>query len=167
MARETAPFYIPAQNITCPLARFHLGIDNPDVRDLARILVGWTDAVNEQIGTKFLTSAYRLDRPYNYIAYFSYPASGLEPDVIIGICNAGAAQRTVQRYSSVTGDRVNSPVSGIGAACGECTAYVLQTGTPTLSVGCNGSRPGINLREDELLLAAPSESWMCSLITGA
>jgi len=166
MAREKPPFYVPAQNISCPLARFHLGIDKPDIRDLAKTLVRWSDALNEQIGAEFLTTAYRLDRPYNYIAYFGHPTSGLRADVVITICNARGAQRMVQRYSSATGERVNSPVSGIGAACGGCTAYVLQKQTPTVSVGCNGSRPGLNLTEDQLLLAAPSDSLMAKLMMG-
>jgi len=40
-------------------------------------------------------------------------------------------------------------------------------GLPTVSVGCNGSRPGINLEEDELLLAAPFGSRMSQLMIKA
>ncbi len=163
-ARESEPFYIPAENISCPLARFHLGIEKPDLKSLAQTLVGWTDAVDQETGLKFLNSAYRMNQPYKYIAYFGYPTNGLKPDVIIKICNAEEAQHMVQRYSALTGERVDSPISGIGAACGECTAYILMTGLPTVSVGCNGSRPGINLREDELLLAAPFSSRMSRLM---
>jgi uncharacterized protein (DUF169 family) len=165
-ARQGESFHIPAENINCPLARFHLGIEQTDLKSLANTLVGWTDAVDEKTGLKFLKSAYRLNRPYRYIAYFCYPANGLKPDVIIKICNAEEAQHMVQRYSALTGERVDSPISGIGAACGECTAYVLMTGLPTVSVGCNGSRPGINLRDDELLAAAPVGSTMFQLLIG-
>jgi uncharacterized protein (DUF169 family) len=35
-----------------------------------------------------------------------------------------------------------------------------------VSVGCNGSRPGINLRDGELLLAAPFNSKMSRLMIG-
>jgi uncharacterized protein (DUF169 family) len=164
--RESEPFYIPAGNINCPLARFHLGVDKSVLKSLAQTLVGWTDAVDEKTGLKFLKSAYRLNRPYRYIAYFCYPANGLKPDVVIKICNAEEAQHMVQRYSALTGERVNSPISGIGAACGECTAYVLMTGLPVVSVGCNGSRPGINLRGEELLVAAPVGSTMSQLLIG-
>jgi len=105
-----------------------------------------------------------MDRLFKYIAYFSYPAIGLKPDVIIKICNPQEVQQIIQRYSSLTGERVHSPISGIGAACGECTSYVLMTGLPTVSAGCNGSRPGINLKDDELLLAAPFSSKMSRLM---
>jgi len=163
-AREAEPFYIPAENISCPLARFHLGIEKPDLKSLAQTLVGWTDAVDQETGLKFLNSAYRMNQPYKYIAYFGYLTNDLKPDVIIRICNPEEIQQIVQRYSSLTGERVDSPISGIGAACGECTAYVLMRGLPVVSVGCNGSRPGINLREDELLLAAPFGSMMSGLM---
>ena len=165
-AREGEPFYIPAENISCPLARFHLGIEKPDLRSLAETLVSWTDAVDQETGLKFLNSAYHMNQPYKYIAYFGYPANGLKPDVIIRICNPEETQQIVQRYSSLTSQRVDSPISGIGAACGECTAYVLMTGLPMVSVGCNGSRPGINLREEELLAAAPVGSIMSDLLIG-
>jgi len=166
-ARQGEPFYIPAENISCPLARFHLGIERPDLKSLAETLVSWTDAVDQDTGLKFLKSAYRMNQLYDYITYFSYPENGLKPDVIIRICNPEEIQRIVQRYSSLTGERVDSPISGIGAACGECTAYVLMTGLPTVSVGCNGSRPDINLREDELLLAALFGSKMSQLMIKA
>lgn len=166
-ARQGAPFYIPAENISCPLARFHLGIENIDLESLAKTLVSWTDAVDQDTGLKFLRSAHRMNQPYKYIAYFTYPENSLKPDVIIRICNSEELQQTLQRYSSLTGERVDSPISGIGAACGECTAYVLMRGLPTVSVGCNGSRPGIKLRDDELLLAAPFGSRMSQLMVKA
>jgi uncharacterized protein (DUF169 family) len=163
-AREGESFYISAENISCPLARFHLGIDKPDLKNLAQTLVGWTDAVDQETGLKFLNSAYRMNQRYKYIAYFTYPANNLKPDVIIRICNPQEIQQIVQRYSSLTSQRVDSPISGIGAACGECTAYVLMRELPVVSVGCNGSRLGINLRDDELLLAAPFSSKMSRLM---
>jgi uncharacterized protein (DUF169 family) len=166
-ARQSEPFYIPVENISCPLARFHLGIEKPNLKSLAQTLVGWTDAVDQETGLKFLKSAYRMNQRFKYIAYFTYPANGLKPQLIIRICNPEKIQQIVQRYSSLTGQRVDSPISGIGAACGECTAYVLMRGLPMVSVGCNGSRPGINLRDDELLLAAPFGSRMSQLIIGA
>jgi uncharacterized protein (DUF169 family) len=165
-ARQGKPFYVPAENISCPLARFHLGIEKPDIKSLADTLVSWTDAADQDTGLKFLNSAYRMNQRFKYIAYFVYPENGLKPDVIIRICNPEEIQQIVQRYSALTGEGVDSPISGIGAACGECTAYVLTTGLPTVSVGCNGSRPGINLREDELLLAAPFGSTMSQLLIG-
>jgi uncharacterized protein (DUF169 family) len=165
-ARESEPFYVPAEYINCPLARFHLGIDKPDLKSLAQTLVGWTDAVDQETGLKFLNSAYRMNQRYKYIAYFTYPANNLKPDVIIRICNPQEIQQIVQRYSSLTGQRVDSPISGIGAACGECTAYVLTRGLPVVSVGCKGARPGINLRDEELLVAALVGSTMSQLLIG-
>jgi len=91
-ARQGEPFYIPAENISCPLARFHLGIENIDLESLARTLVSWTDAVDQNTGLKFLRSAHRMNQPYKYIAYFTYPENGLKPDVIIRICNSEELQ---------------------------------------------------------------------------
>ena len=149
-ARKSGPFYISMQNISCPLARFHLGIGKPDLKNLPGILVGWGDAADQETALSILNSACRITTPFKYVAYFSYPAETLNPDVIIKICNPQETQQIVKRYSSLTGESVNSPISGIGAACGECTAYVLTKQLPTVSVGCGGSRPGINLEDDEI-----------------
>lgn len=71
----------------------------------------------------------------------------------------------VQKFSSLTGYRINASLSGIGAACGECTVYPLITGKENVSLGCYGSRPGVNLKEDELLLAFQGSSKMIELLS--
>jgi len=101
----------------------------------------------------------------NYIIYFTYPYKKLRPDVIIKIVTPDEAQAIVQQYSAITGERVKASLSGIGAACGECTALPIVTNKPNVSVGCYGSRPGINLKKRELIIAAPFSSKMYSIIT--
>lgn len=59
--------------------------------------------------------------------------------------------------------RINASLSGIGVACGECTAYPLVTGKVNVSVGCNGSRPGVGLKQGELFLAFPANSKMVEI----
>ncbi len=164
LARTKGPFCVAAENITCPLARFHLGIDKPDLNALARTLVDWSDAADQATGLKFLRSAPRMEGSFRHVVYCGGPTDGLKADIVVRICSPAEAQAIVRRYSAKTGDRVNSPLSGIGAACGECTAYVLTAGAPVVSVGCAGSRRGIGLQEDELLIAAPSGSKMCDLL---
>jgi len=66
------------ENISCPLARFHLRIEKPDLKSLSETLVGWTDAVDQDTRLKFLKSANRVNKPYKYISYFGYPKKGLK-----------------------------------------------------------------------------------------
>ncbi|MBS3762154.1 MAG: DUF169 domain-containing protein [Planctomycetes bacterium] len=157
-ARKGASFCVKGTNISCPLARFHLGIDDPDLADLARTLVGWSDAVDVETGITFLENATRLDRSFSHICFLAGNEAGVEPDLLIKVCSADEAQGIVQRYSAKTGKRMLSPISGIGAACGECTGYVLAQTKPVVSLGCNGSRPGVGLQQGELLLAATPDS---------
>ncbi len=159
-AREGDSFYIRREAISCPLARFYLGIENPNVKSLAKTLVGWDDSHDEDTAVRYLKSAPRLENCPGYIVYFPYPHENLKPDVIIRIGSPGDIMGLIQRFSCLTGARVEASLSGIGAACGECTAYPLATGKENVSLGCYGSRPGMGLNQGELLLAFPSGSRM-------
>jgi uncharacterized protein (DUF169 family) len=158
-AREGDSFYIRREAISCPLARFYLGIEN-DVKSLAKTLVEWDDSHDEDTAVRYLKSAPHLDNCPEYIAYFPYPHESLRPDVIIKIGSPSDIMSLVQRFSSLTGERVKSLISGIGASCGECTTYPIVTRRETISLGCYGSRPGMDLGDDELLLAFSSSSRM-------
>ena len=162
-AREGNSFYIQGEDISCPLARFYLGVENSDLKALARILVGWDDSHDEATALRYLKSAHHLKTYPEYIAYFPYPFEGLKPDVIIKIGSPSDIMDLVQKFSSLTGARVEASLSGIGAACGECTAYPLATGKENVSLGCYGSRPGVGLKEGELMLAFPPGSRMVDI----
>lgn len=163
-ARQGESFCVPRESISCPLARFHMGIDRADVRQLARTLVAWSDAVDVETGTVFLDNADRLAGDFSFISFLAFPEPEVEPDLLIAQCSADAGQSIVQSFSAQTGQRMAAPVSGIGAACGECTSYVLSQRAPTVSLGCNGSRPNIALQSGELLLAAVPDSPMGELL---
>ncbi|MBA7505047.1 hypothetical protein ES706_03710 [subsurface metagenome] len=165
-ARKGKAFYISAENISCPLARFYLGIELKDLKDLSHTLVSWNDAIDEKVGLNYLNSARCIKKSKRYIVYFAYPYQELKPDIIIKIDSPDQVMFTIQKFSSFTGARVNASLSGIGAACGECTAYPLVTREANVSVGCYGSRPGVNLEKEELFLAAPFNSKMAEVMIG-
>ena len=162
-ARRKA-FYIRSGNISFPLARFYLGIGETNMEELARTLVEWNDAVDTDAAYAYLKAGLRLENSPRYIAYFPYPTEDVKPDVLILIGDADEVQRLVQSFCARTGRRIKASLSGIGAACGECTAYPLVTEHANVSVGCNGSRPGINLKRGELLLAFPFDSEMAATV---
>ncbi|MDP8213849.1 MAG: DUF169 domain-containing protein [Candidatus Euphemobacter frigidus] len=153
-ARREA-FYIRAEDISCPLARFYLGIGRTKLKELARTLVGWGDAADLAAGLAYLKTGSCFSRSSPYLVYFPYPRGDIKPAVLITIGTASEIQISVQEICARTGMRIKSSLSGIGAACGECTAYPLVTGQANVSVGCNGSRPGIGLKSGELLFALP------------
>ena len=62
----------------------------------------------------------------------------------------------IGNFTSLTGESIEGPISGVGAMCGECTAYPIHTGKPNVSLGCTGSRPAVKLKHDELFFALPN-----------
>lgn len=171
-AREGAILYARNEDISCPLARFYLGLERKNLRDLSRTLVkelsqtlvSWDDAIDEKVALTYLNSGYCLKEGEKYIIYFPYPQKNLRADVVIIINNPQEIMALVQKFSRTTGKRIKASMSGIGAMCGECTAYPLMTGQANVSLGCYGSRPGVNLSKKELFLALPADSQAAKIL---
>lgn len=159
LARTGERFYVQNNDISCPLARYNLGLEEPSdkfMHELARTLVGWGDANTQDIGLKYLQSRPKLPYAKKYTLYFPVPDNEYEPDVIIEISNPHELMLKVRELTSLTGDSIRGFMSAVGAMCGECTTYPILTGKLNVSVGCTGSRPGAELKPDELFLALPA-----------
>ena len=182
-AREGAILYARNEDISCPLARFYLGLEKKNLKDLSRTLVkelsqtlvNWDDAIDEKVALSYLNSGHCLKEGEKYIVYFPYPIprldakrltgqENLKADIIIIIDNPQEIMALVQKFSRTTGKRIKASISGIGAICGECTAYPLITGQANVSLGCYGSRPGVNLSKEELFLSIPTDSWVAKIL---
>ena len=161
-AREGRTFYAQNEDISCPLARFNLGLDQmtPEkLGELARTLVSWSDAQNEEIALRYLKSATTLDVSEKYICYFPMENTKLVPDVVVKIGSPEEFMPILRTITRLSGQRVQGVASGVGAMCGECTAIPIVTGNPNISLGCGGSRPHARLAPDQLLLALPIEVY--------
>ncbi len=171
-ARGGTILYARGEDISCPLARFYLGLERKNLRDLSRTLVkelsqtlvSWDDAIDEKVALSYLNSGHCLKESEKCIIYFPYPTKNLKADVIIIIDNPQEIMILVQKFSRTTGKRIKASMSGIGAMCGECTAYPLITGQANISLGCYGSRPGVNLNKEELFLSIPTDSRVAKIL---
>jgi uncharacterized protein (DUF169 family) len=101
-----------------------------------------------------------------YVVLSSEVLADSIPDLVICICSAEESQRLLAKHTAQTGRRLKPSVSGIGAACGECTAYVLVEGLPSVSLACAGSRRHMQMQEGEVLVAAPWGSAMAEVLSG-
>ena len=127
-AREGKVFYINKENISCPLARFYLGLEkDTNIASLAKTLVSWGDAKDVKTAEKYLKDALRFPYQKRNIIYFPLDKAPLQPDVVIKIGPAEEVMYWVREITCNTGERIKGSVSGIGAACGECTVYPLIT----------------------------------------
>lgn len=158
LAREGKTFYARDEDISCPLARFNLGLGpktEENLAELAQTLVSWNDAENKEVALRYLKSATTLNVGEKYLCYFSLPNSDLTPDVVVKIGSPEVFMPLVRTMTRLTGRRTPGIASGVGAMCGECTAIPIVTGGPNISLGCGGSRPHARLDPDQLLLALP------------
>ena len=122
------------------------------------------DAEDEELARLYLTSGWRLTELGRFMLYFTYPLDSVEPTVLIRLATPAELAAIAHTYNRLTGRRLLASVSGLGAACGECTVYPILTGFPNLSLGCTGCRRSLRMGDGELMLSAPRSSPMFDLL---
>jgi len=156
-ALRGGPVQIERRTISCPIARYYLGVDESTIDDAVAHLLASGDVEDEEVARLYMSSGWRMTGKGPYLLYFRYPLQDVEPQVLIRIGTPAELALLVHAYTVRTGGRMMASVSGLGAACGECTVYPLLTGFPNMSLAC---RHGIDIDEDHLMLAAPRPSRM-------
>lgn len=158
------PVQVERASVSCPLARYYLGLDEDNIDAVVAYLLKSGYAGDEELARLYLSSGWRLTELGRFMVYFSYPLDGVEPTVLIKLATPAQLAPVVHTYSRRTGQRLLASVSGLGAACGECTVYPILTGFPNLSIGCKGCKRNMRLRDDEMMLAAPRSSPMFDIL---
>jgi uncharacterized protein (DUF169 family) len=157
-ARQGLAAWASDEDITCPLARFNLGLDTPDpetVARLSRTLVEWKAAKDVETGSRFLSQLVRLPFGRRVFVYGPLADIPFPVDLVVRIVRPEEAMARLRDLAAATGELAQGRSGGIGALCGDCTAAVLVTGRPVLSPGCPGSRREAFLSEAELFLSFP------------
>lgn len=79
------------------------------------------------------------------------------PNVVIIFAKPLAVLKLAQACLYRLGGRHYPEFSGIQSICSDATAYVLKTGKPNFSLGCDGSRKFSGIGDDEMVAAFPAE----------
>jgi len=147
-ARSGKDVYVGDENISCPLARFKLGYERlPNLEDT---LVEWMDALTRKEAKQYLDDTITIHGR----KIFHLSLNMENPDLIVYFGKPDEIMQIIRDYTSKTGKRVKSQVSGVGAMCGELCALPYMTKQPNLSVGCRGSRAR-TFKENEIAVAFP------------
>jgi uncharacterized protein (DUF169 family) len=141
--------------LSCPVARYVMGLDVPTREKAAVALRRFRDMDTVELADAYLQAGGRLGDVGPYVVYFPWPHPGLEADVLIEVTSVAEAADVVHDLAARTGERLEASVSGIGAACGESTVYPLATGRANVSLGCRGCRPKMAMAADQVILSAP------------
>ena len=147
-ARSGKDIYVGEENISCPLAKYKLGYER--LVDLENTLVSWGDAASEKEAHLYLNDTVTIQGR----KVFHLSQKMENPDLIVHFGKPNEIMHLVRDYSSKTGKRIQSRVSGIGAMCGELCAIPYVTGQPCFSVGCGGSRRRV-FGKNEIAISFP------------
>ncbi len=158
------PVQIERATVSCPLARYYLGLDEGNIDGVIDFLMKTGDAEDEELARLYLSSGWRMTALGRYMLYFSHPLDGVEPTVLVKLTTPGRLAPIAHAYNRLTGRRLLASVSGMGAACGECTVYPILSGFPNLSLGCSGCKRNLPMGEDQMMLAAPRSSPMFDML---
>ena len=159
-ARQGELVWAAGMEITCPLARFNLGLDPPNqeaIEALAGVIVDWGDARDLETARRFIEGLAPLPFGKRVFVYGPLSAMPFPPDLVLRILRPIEAMDQLLAITSTTGMSSEGRVGGLGAMCGECTAIPLLANKATLSPGCPGSRREVSLAEDEMLLSMPHQ----------
>jgi uncharacterized protein (DUF169 family) len=158
-ARQGKTLWAGRDDINCPLARFALGIDAPEVRTLdalAATLLEWKAARDRDAALAFLSRLARLPFQERVFVYTPLSAATAEVDLVVRIVQPEEAMRRLRTLCAATGEGAEGRSAGIGALCSECTAFPLVSGSGAVSPGCPGSRREAFLDADQMFLALPA-----------
>ena len=156
LARQGELVWAAGQEITCPLARFNLGLDPPNqetIDKLADTIVEWECAKDAEIARSFVATLSPLPFGQRVFVYGPLSKMPFPPDLVLLILKPQQAMEHLLALTTATGELSESPVGGLGALCGECTAVPLLTERTVVSPGCPGSRREAFLTEEQLFLS--------------
>jgi uncharacterized protein (DUF169 family) len=79
------------------------------------------------------------------------------PSVVLLFAKPKAMLKLAQTVLYRLGGRIYPQFSGIQSVCSDATAYVLLSGKPNFSLGCDGSRKFSGIADEEMVVGFPVE----------
>lgn len=80
---------------------------------------------------------------------------GINPDVVIFVCDSFNSMRIVQGYANMRGHAHNISLSGMQAICQEVTSLPYENNQLNMSLMCSGTRLLAGWNNDELAIGIP------------
>lgn len=112
----------------------------------------------DEIAWKAISNMPNLEPgKYKGIAISPLAWTKIIPDLALIYCNSAQAMRLIQATVYKTGERVTTPLSGIGASCIEGVLRTFITQKPGLVVPGGGDRIFGTTQDDELAFTMPRE----------
>ena len=149
-------FCFAAEKISCPLGRYNLGVGPVDAtrRDkLAKVILRWGDIGTIEAAEAYVAGLVNTDLDGRWIVVRPGDTSS-EADLIVARGTPAEIMDLVARYTYHTGRTLRFQMGAIGASCGEIVAQALVTGSPALTLGCDGTRRYGALPDSDLMLGA-------------
>ncbi|HJK84437.1 MAG TPA: DUF169 domain-containing protein [Methanocorpusculum sp.] len=79
------------------------------------------------------------------------------PDIVMIFAKPKSMLKLAQSVLFRLGGRIYPQFSGIQSGCSDATAYVLLSGKPNFSLGCDGSRKFSGIADEEMVVGFPVE----------
>jgi len=108
-------------------------------------------------GKRTMNSVPHLPKETYATLYAPLEKATFAPNVVIVFAKPLAVLKLAQACLYRLGGRIYPEFSGIQSICSDATAYVLKTGKPNFSLGCDGSRKFSGIADEEMVAAFPVE----------
>lgn len=112
----------------------------------------------EEIAEKAISTMSVLEPgKYAGIAISPLAWTKVEPDLVMVYCNSAQAMRLIQATVYKTGERIATPLSGLGASCLEGVLRTFITKKPGIAIPGAGDRFFGTTQDDEVIFTMPKE----------
>lgn len=158
LAREGKIFYAPNAKHQCGGGAWALGL-----REIGETLktgqhylkLGKYASINSSRRT--METIPSLPQETYATLYAPLEKAPFVPDVVIIFARPAAMLKLAQSTLYRLGGRIYPEFSGIQSMCSDSAAYVIETGEPNFSLGCDGSRKFSGIGPDEMVAGFPAE----------
>ena len=111
---------------------------------------------SKRAARRFINSNPRIESgTVNVISFSPLEKAGFEPDVVVLVCNAKQGMRIAEAYAFESGERATGMTGP--PICSAIVAAPFLTGEVVYSLGDNGVRRYMKIRDEEIFVGIPVE----------
>ncbi len=153
------PFYTVKSDHICGGGTIAAGFGSTmPIEQAAKFMIGENLVYGTMEGLKRAMESTLPFKDGEFVAQIISPLEkmdlqALRPDLVFIICKPYQGQHILRAYGFDSGEIVH----GIGgtSTCEMVSSYVMHTGKPTFTLGDLGGNTGMNIKDDEVLIAFP------------
>ena len=155
MAERSVFYAAEDEHLHCPVGVITMGFQTPPDRQAEAEAIVNTMCELEYITPEEAASLPSVKKNHKGIVYGPLAQLPVDPDVAVFFCKPGQAMLLAESSGCI--DSTGQGMTAFGRPTCAAVPISLQSGNPTVSMGCVGFRVYTQIPDEEMMLAVPRE----------